>query len=105
MSAKPAAPQPGKVLFHFLGFNEDSHLPGTVLLRDGVMVLDIPGGCGPYLIKGKTRGHAFEGTNENSNRGKARVEAKWADVGGIYVGRWIEDDYEYLFSFELDSTK
>src|SRR5437763_4392273 len=90
------------VRFHFLGAAEDSELPGTVLVRGGEMVLDIPGGYGPYLIHGKPQGHHFEGVS--SVRGKSnRVEARWADVGSVYVGVWIEDGYDFLFSFELPS--
>ncbi|GIW81589.1 MAG: hypothetical protein KatS3mg105_3396 [Gemmatales bacterium] len=88
------------VQFHFLGANEDSLLTGSVLVRPGEMVLDIPGGYGPYLIVGAAHGHRYEGVS--SIRGKSnRVEARWADVGGMYVGVWHEDGEEYLFSFEL----
>jgi|HubBroStandDraft_6_1064221.scaffolds.fasta_scaffold1064953_2 hypothetical protein len=88
------------VRFHFLGAEEDSELIGTVLVRDGEMILDIPGADRPYLIVGKSHGHRFAGTS--SVRGRSnRVEAKWADVGEMYVSVWLEDAYEYLFSFDL----
>lgn len=99
MSSISPTPQQWKTTLHFLGTNEETYLPGTVLLRDGEMVLDIPGGSGPYLIVGRVRENAFAGVN--TGRGRANVEAKWANVGGMYVGSWIEDGYEYLFSFEL----
>jgi hypothetical protein len=54
--------------FHFLGAGEDSYLPGTVLLRDGDMVLDIPGGYGPYVIAGKARESWFKGSNSVRER-------------------------------------
>ena len=91
------------VLFHFVNENEVSDLSGTALLRDGEMVLDIPGGYGPYLIVGRAIGQHFEGTS--SVRGRSnRVEARWADVGsGLYVGVWYEDGEEFLFSFNFRS--
>jgi len=88
------------VRFHFINADEDDYLPGTVLLRDGEMVLDIPGGCGPYLIVGKAIGHRFEGMN-NVRGSTTQVTARWADVGGMYVGVWQEGGSEYLFSFEF----
>lgn len=92
----------GSVKFHFLGAKEDSDLAGTVIVRDAEMVLDIPGGNGPYLIAGVSRNHWFEGKNGAYGR-QHEVDAKWADIGGVYVGIWIEGGYEYLFSFVLDS--
>ena|SRR6266851_3121308 len=103
MSAGSTGLRQEDVRFHFLGAVGDSKLTGTVVVRDGEMVLDIPGGNGPYLIAGKSHGHWHAGTS--SVRGKSnRVEAKWADVGGKYVGVWVEAGYEYLFSFELPNT-
>jgi len=29
------------------------------------------------------------------------VRASWAEIGDGYAGRWIEDGYEYLFTFNL----
>ena len=100
MRAKSALLRHDNVSFHFIGAKEDSRLPGTVVLRDGEMVLDIPGGDGPYLIAGKARKHWFEGMNSHSGR-RYDVDAKWADLGGTYVGKWIEYGNEYLFSFDL----
>src|SRR5437868_5158709 len=91
------------VRFHFLGAKEDSELVGTVLLRDGEMVLDIPSSNGPYLLHGKSHGHRFEGTTIVPGKSNP-VEARWADVGRMYVGIWIEEGYDYLFSFELPSA-
>jgi hypothetical protein len=98
------------VSFHFLGGDEeDSYLFGKVIIRSGEMVLDIPGGYGPYTIVGKACNHWFDGTNTdrrppNIGGSRARVEAKWASVGRTYVGVWVEDDEEFLFSFNLGST-
>jgi hypothetical protein len=91
------------VQFHFLGADEDSYLPGTVLRRTADMVLEIPGGYGPYHIVGRANGHAFCGTNDHPDR-EYEVEARWADVGSHFVGIWIEGGYEYLFSFELNAA-
>jgi hypothetical protein len=89
------------VIFHFVGGDEeDEELTGTVILRDGEMILDIPGGWGPYLIIGKLHGSRFQGPSTARGRSK-RVEAAWADLGERYVGWWIEDGLKYLFSFEL----
>lgn len=91
------------VMFRFLGSDEDSLLRGSVLVRDGEIVLDIPGGYGPYLIVGKPRLHWYEGTNSATAR-RFEVSATWANVGESYVGRWIEANHEYLFSFVLGSS-
>lgn len=86
-------------LFHFSNADEDTDLPGTAILRASEMVLDIPGGYGPYLIVGAAVSHHFEGTS--SVRGRSNhVEARWADVGGgVYAGVWYEDGEAFLFSF------
>jgi hypothetical protein len=88
------------VRFRFAGANQDTELTGTVLFRDKEMVIEIPGGYGPYLIVGKQHGGRFEGVSSVQGISN-RTEARWADLGGLYVGQWIEDGYEFLFSFEL----
>jgi hypothetical protein len=90
----------GDVDFHFLGAGEDSFLPGTVIMRDSEMVLNIPGGYGPYLIVGKACENWFEGNNSVRER-EYETGAKWAFLGKTYVGLWIEDGSEYLFSLQL----
>ena len=89
--------------FHFLGDEEDSILSGTVFVRDGGMVIQILGGEGPYHIVGKAHEHWFEGTNSDPNK-RNQVDAKWALVGPNYVGMWIEEGYDFLFSFYLGSV-
>lgn len=98
------AKAPLKGIFEGVTFNWFSGegrevLDGTARIGEGEMVLDIPGGGGPYLIEGKQREHWFEGVNIDSSGG--RVEARWAWVGEGFVGRWLEDGYEYLFWFTL----
>src|SRR6266576_1457992 len=93
--------------FRFLAANEDSRLAGTVIVRDGEMVLDISEGVtpyGPYLIIGTGNEYWFEGTN-SAHGMKYHVKAKWVQVGGTYIGTWIEGDEDYLFSFELENPR
>jgi hypothetical protein len=59
-----------------------------------------PDGDGPYLIVGKARHHWFEGRNTATG---GAVEAKWTLVDDTYVGTWLEDGYDYLFSFQIGS--
>jgi hypothetical protein len=89
--------------FHFLGKDEDSNLSGTVIIRDCKMVLEIPGGDGPYLLVGEASQHWFEGQNSAHDR-QYDVTASWANVGERYVGIWVEDGWEYLFSFRLGTA-
>jgi hypothetical protein len=103
MGTKNAVLRYENVQFHFLGGDEDSYLSGTVLRRNDGMVLDIPGGYGPYHIVGKIIGHAFHGSNVHPER-QYEVEARWADVGSSFVGIWFENANEFLFSFELAAT-
>jgi hypothetical protein len=86
--------------FHFLGPDTDENLPGTVIHRRNDMVIKIPGGFGPYSIVGELKGNVYAGENSDDDR-RYDVEAKWADLGGIYVGEWLEGGYQYLFSFVL----
>jgi hypothetical protein len=100
MTPEVTGPRRDGVRFHFLGADEDSYLIGSVVVRPGEMVLDIPGGYGPYLIVGADRGHRYEGVSSVRGRSNS-VSARWADVGGLWVGVWHEDGEEFLFSFEL----
>ncbi len=89
------------VEFQFLTLEEASTLSGTVLLRDREMVLDIQeDGATIYLIRGKSFKHFFEGAN-SAGSSILKVRARWVGFGREYVGKWIEDGQEYLFSFEL----
>jgi hypothetical protein len=89
-----------KVDFHFLGAGEDVHLSGTALVRRNDMVISIRGGYGPYEIVGECRGHVFAGENSHLER-RYDVKAKWSDLGGIFVGEWLENNNQFLFSFVL----
>lgn len=62
------------------------------------MVLEIPG---QYLVCGKKQDYFFAGTDSLEHEVDVDVKARWALLGDIYVGIWIEDGVEYLFSFRL----
>lgn len=77
---------------------------GTVILREGEMVLEIPGeraGNDLYLIQGQLRGHVYFGKESNPPIGHPPVQARWTDLGDFFVGLWVEDGYDFLFSFRL----
>jgi hypothetical protein len=91
------------IQFQFLDGDGELIQTGTVLVRDDNMVLDIPAqqGFAACLITGEQRGHIFIGSNTLRSESSPRILAKWADLGEIFVGIWIEDGYECLFSFRL----
>lgn len=90
---------PIEVEFRFLTEDEQYHLRGTALHRDGQMVLACPGDEeieeDPFCIVGRPEGRSdhrwFAGRGDG-------IDARWAEIDGIYVGLWIQDDTEYLFS-------
>ena len=89
------------VRFHFMSADEDDELVGSVLIRDSEMVLDIPrGGATPYLIVGQRTMTYYKGGNTQGS-GFNAVQARWASVGDLYIGEWVEEGEDYLFSFPL----
>jgi hypothetical protein len=97
------------VPFRFLSDDEDSELVGIVNIGSHSMTLDIndPTGEQPYFIVGRTESSYFQGSDGPGKRGH-RVEARWAFIGSDrYVGLWLENEHEYLFSFDLskDATR
>jgi hypothetical protein len=74
----------------------------TVILRDDQMVIDMqePDGVTKYLIVGKPVGYYFQGVNSAGPR-MPKVRVVWVKLGKVFVGQWLEDGQEYLFSFEL----
>ncbi len=93
-----------EVGFQFVHTADSLDAGGTVLLRQGEMVLEIPGERGAndfYLIQGQLRGHIHSGTESNPPLGQPPVRARWADFGDVCVGLWVEDGYDYLFVFRL----
>jgi hypothetical protein len=59
-----------------------------------------PDGITKYLIVGKPVGNHFQGVN-SAGRLMPKVRVKWVKLGKVFVGQWLEDGQEYLFSFEL----
>jgi len=77
---------------------------GTVIIRENEMVLEVElPGDEPYLIKGKTRDGFYEGDHEGMS-GDIPVHAKWTRLDRIWIGTWLEDGYESLFTFRLPSA-
>ena len=76
---------------------------GTVVLRGNEMVIDIPGNDGKtrYLIVGKPVTYFYQGVN-SAGELMPKVLAKWAKLGTVFVGQWIEGGQEFLFSFKLN---
>ncbi len=105
---KIVMPRYDNIEFFWVNAEEKIMLAGQVLLRVGEgcpeMVLDIKGAGdgGPYLLVGKQPRRKSFFVAENSANGRVNdVRASWAEIGDGYAGRWIEDGYEYLFTFKL----
>jgi hypothetical protein len=101
-------PRYDNIEFRWVNSEGEVLLAGQVLLRVGKrgpeMVLDIKGDDdgGPYLLVGKQPRRKSFFFAENSANGRVNdVHASWAEIGDGYAGRWIEDGYESLFTFEL----
>src|SRR5262245_46141738 len=73
---------------------------GSVVVRDTSMVIDIPEGQ-PCLIEGTLADHVFAGRNSRRSEEPLRIQARWTDIGDRFVGVWIEEGIEALFSFRL----
>ncbi len=90
------------VLFEFLSAGqvpEDSR--GSVVVDGDRMVLEVEcEGDRPYLIEA-TRRDGFHSGRHVGPPGDSSVEARWASVGDLFVGQWIEDGDEWLFKFTL----
>jgi len=89
----------------FVFYNDSTDLlqKGTVLIRDDAMVLEIPeqDGYPHVLIVGKPQSHYFRGSNTSREKNALPVDARWADVGNMFVGSWQDNDYDLIFYFEL----
>lgn len=72
---------------------------------DNEMVLSISRQPSPqpvtFLVHGKKVEHFFAGIDSLIHDIPVKVIARWAPIGNEYIGRWIEDGEEYLFSFRL----
>lgn len=90
------------VKIEFMKSDHDISEIATIIRRTDEMVLDIADDSGStvYLVVGKSRGHYYSGVN-SAFGDVPRVNATWTELGGKYIGFWIEDGDEYLFSFRL----
>jgi hypothetical protein len=90
------------VSFEFLSAgDEPGTLHGTVIIRDNGMVLEVElPGDRPYVIHGEARDGFFEGVHQGLV-GDVPVHAKWTRLDTIWIGTWLEDLIEYLFTFQL----
>lgn len=53
------------------------------------------------LIVGKPLSTYFRGSNTSRERNALPVDARWADVGNMFVGSWQDDDYDLIFCLPL----
>lgn len=91
------------VEFQFVNLDEAIAGTGTVLLRGDEMIIDIQDSADNvtvYLIVGKPNKHFYEGAN-TAGQLMPKVRAKWTNFGRMYIGSWLEEGHDYLFSFEL----
>ena len=50
-------------------------------------------------------GSFYAGQDELAHEEKVDLVARWAKLGDVFVGIWIEDRHEFLFSFRLPKGK
>ena len=91
-----------EVEFQIMNIDEVYVFNGALLIRSDEIVIDIEGSDGGtiYLIVGKPQKHFFEGAN-TAGPLMPKVRARWTNLGRVYVGYWIEDGHDYVFSFEM----
>ncbi len=79
------------------------NVQATVIRRQDEMVISIPEqeSSGPYLVCGKKVDYFFAGVDSLAHEIKVHVVARWAPLGDVYVGIWVEEGWEYLFSFRV----
>jgi hypothetical protein len=90
------------VSFTFYATQRPEILTGRVLVRPGEMVLEVDPTpvSDAYLVRGELSEGHFSGWNELGSD-PVGVEAAWAGIGQRFVGLWIEEGVEYLFTFTL----
>jgi hypothetical protein len=103
---QPQAEAPGSqaTSIAFVGPDLSLVVPAEVLTRQGEMILDIPKNPdfgGPYLVRGELIDHFWAGKDELKDQPPVNVVARWSKLGDIFVGIWIENGVETLFSFRL----
>jgi len=91
------------VVFEFLNETTSLEQRGTVIVRAGEMVLEIPeqDGCAASLVIGKSQGHYFRGANSIRGADALKIDARWADLGDLFAGTWQDEDDDLLFRFRL----
>jgi hypothetical protein len=90
-----------KIQFEFLCAGYADEANGTVLVRNREMILEVeyPGELA-YLIRGRLKGSFFSGQHEGQPE-DLRVSAKWTQLDDMYIGTWVEDGEDWLFTFRL----
>lgn len=85
----------------FLSEDDVAELPAEVILREGEMVIDIPKSAKTkrFLVVGKRMDDYWTGGNEAQSETGIRVTATWSFLRDRFVGTWVEDDIDYLFTF------
>ena len=76
----------------------------SIRRSDNEMVIDIPApspGQRAYLVKGLPSTGFFAGKDEIAEPTPLNIVARWAELGDIWVGWWLEEGVEYLFWFRL----
>jgi len=84
--------------------NNDANYQATVRVDSGQMVLNVRDDNDQlYLIKGTVPPgkHFFAGVDSLTHEVPVHLVARWSLLGDVYVGIWIEDGQEWLFSFHL----
>jgi intein/homing endonuclease len=106
LKEKPVPKLYKQVPIQFLTVGGDSEERyAQVQLRENEMVLSISRQPSPqpvtFFVRGKKVKHFFAGKDSLTHEISMKVIARWALIGDEYIGRWIEDGMEYLFSFRL----
>lgn len=90
------------VLFQFLSAGDELGLSrGTVIVRDHEMVLEVE--CPddrPYLIRGEPRQGFWAGGHQGLPD-DVPIQAKWTRLDDIFIGTWLEEGIDYVFTFHL----
>jgi hypothetical protein len=91
------------VVFEFMNDNTSLEQRGTVIVRAGEMVIEIPeqDGYAASLVIGKSQGHYFRGANSIRGADALKIDARWADLGDLFAGTWQDEDDDLLFRFRL----
>ena len=76
----------------------------SIRQSDTEMVIDIAS-PGPserrYLVRGRRVNDFYAGRDEMDEAEPRDVVARWSQLGDVWVGWWLEDGVEFLFSFRL----